>query len=221
MVLLAGLSFGLTACEDKEDDRVFSAQQCLDRAGAGNANVDDCVNMVNGISSSKAYVIRCSADFIRANVTNRTIVEAIENLKKKDSGNDPTITLLGKFKFSTNVSAEAAVANCTATGSDNLRMLALTAQTATILFEAFGTDPDNFVAELDTFINGLPGSYSQVDQGDLQGIGQSLINIAPIACKKGGAFEGNEVCANIAEAEAQAGGDPEELAKKFLEAMQN
>lgn len=222
LVLLAGLTFGLTACEDKQDDKVFSAQQCLDKAGAGNANVDDCVNMINGISSPKAYVIRCSADFIRANISNATIVTAIKDLDNKNPGTDPTITLLGTFKFTTNATAEAAVANCTATGSDNLRMLALTAQTATILFEALGTTPENFVTDLNNFLNSYdpnnPASYSGI-AGDLESLGQTLNSIAPIACKKGGAFEGNEVCNNMAEAQAQAGGNLEELAKQFLDQM--
>jgi hypothetical protein len=131
VLLLVSSSFGLTSCEEKEDDKVFSAQQCLDSATP--ATVDTCVNMVSGISSNKAYTIRCSADFIRESITNDKIIDAIENLDDNQTASDPTTILLDNFKFSNVTLADAAVANCSATGSDTLKVLALTAKTATII----------------------------------------------------------------------------------------
>ncbi len=224
LVSLAGLCFGMTACEDKNDDKVFSAQQCLDKAGQGNANVDDCVNMINGISTPKAFVIRCSADFLRQGIDNDTIVEAIKNLDENTTGNDPTVVLFDKFHFTddadgfttqANDYAQAAVNNCSATGSDTLKMLALANQAATTLYVATGG------VNLQTFIDTFDPNTTTLTAEQLASLGGSINNMAPIACGKGGAFEGNDVCKNIAEAQGQAGGDLEALAKQFLDQMKD
>lgn len=223
LVCLAGASFAMTACEDKNDDKIFSAQQCLDKAGAGNADPDDCVAMINGITTPKSYVIRCSADFLRQNITNAVIVDAIKNLDKNETSNDPTVALFDTFHFTdngavgagANTAAQLAVDNCTATGSKNLSMLALACQAATTLYVA--TNGVN----LQTFIDTFDPNTTTLTAEQLASLGGSIANMAPIACDKGGAFEGNDVCKNIAEAQAQSGGDLEALAKQFLDQMKN
>ncbi|MCC6137287.1 MAG: hypothetical protein IT287_01540, partial [Bdellovibrionaceae bacterium] len=101
LLLLISTSFIFVSCEDKEDDKIFSAQQCMDAAANNPSIVDNCVAIVDGISTSKAYVIRCAADFIREGITNSTIVTAIENLDKNDGSQttDPNVVLYDAFAF--------------------------------------------------------------------------------------------------------------------------
>lgn len=206
-LLLVSVSFGLTACEEKEDDQIFSAQQCLDKATP--ATVDTCVNMVAGISSNKAYTIRCSADFIRENITNDKIIDAIENLDNNQSASDPTTILLDNFKFSNITLADAAVNNCTATGAKTLQVLALAAKTATIISSLTGGQ------SIETWIQTIDPNTLQ--QQDLENIGNTVIAMQPLACGKGGQFEGNEVCTNLNA--AIANGNIDEVAKEFLNQM--
>lgn len=207
VLLLVSTSFGLTACEEKEDDTVFSAQQCLDKATP--ATVDTCVNMVSGISSNKAYTIRCSADFIRESITNDKIIDAIENLDNNQTASDPTTILLDNFKFSNVTLADAAVANCTATGSETLTVLALTAKTGTIIASLTGG------GSIETWIQGI--DPNTLGAGDLEDIGETIAAMQPIACGAGGQFEGNEVCTNLNAAIAQ--GNLQDVAKEFLNQM--
>lgn len=207
-LLLVATAFGLTACEEKEDDKVFSAQQCLDKATP--ATVDTCVNMVSGISTNKAYTIRCAADFIRESITNDKIIDAIENLDENQTASDPTTILLDNFKFSNTTLADAAVANCTATGSETLTVLALTAKTATIIYSIPG-----FTGNIETWIQGI--DPNTLGTTELEDIGETITAMQPIACGEGGQFQGNEVCANLNA--AIASGNVQDVAKEFLNQM--
>lgn len=207
--------FTLWGCEDKEDDQIFSAQQCLDSAARSGGPVDNCVNMINGITTPKSYVIRCSADFMRQGIDNDAIVGAIENLDKNDNTVDPTVTLYDTFAFEDALPTTAeelvdtAVENCTATGSKTLTVLALSAKTATTLRGLAGGDITSWIGGVD--VNNLANSNPE----ELQDIGETIIDMHPIACGKGGQFEGTEVCVNLSNAIA-TGADTTTIAQQFL-----
>lgn len=61
--LLISSIVALTAgCSRKDQDKIGDAQTCLDTATR--ATVATCVEKVNGLESSQAYLIRCAAKFI-------------------------------------------------------------------------------------------------------------------------------------------------------------
>jgi putative hemolysin len=219
LCFLAFSTLIFASCEDKDDDKVFSAQQCLDKATP--ATVDTCVGMVAGISTSKSYVIRCSADFIRQNITNSTIVDALENLDKdkNQGGTDPNVILYDFFVFSPANGDTAlglvnsAVANCAATGSETLQVLALSAKSATVIKSLTGG------ASIEDWLNTNP-DFNAIATGnpeEMIALGETILAVQPIACGKGGSFEDTEVCTNLNNSIDQA--DATEIAKKFLDQL--
>ncbi|MCB9072937.1 MAG: hypothetical protein H6623_04880 [Bdellovibrionaceae bacterium] len=208
------------SCESKEDDKVFSAQQCLDQATP--STVDTCVAMVSGIASSKSYVIRCSADFIRQNITNSTIVQAVENLdSNSNTGTDPNVTLYDYFVFAASGSSTAfdlvnsAVSDCSDTGSENLKVLALSAKAATYIKSLTGG------GSIESWLNTHPdlNTVASSSPEEIQAIGETILAMQPIACGTGGQFEGTEVCTNLNNS-IGSGSTAEEIAKQFLSQLQ-
>ena len=207
--------FVLFGCEEKEDDQIFSAQQCLDAAAINGSPVDNCVAMINGITTPKSYVIRCSADFMRQGIDNDAIVSAIEDLDKNDNTVDPTVTLYDTFAFDDAGSetaeelVETAVTNCTATGSKTLTVLALSAKTATTIKSLAGGNIAAWIDGVDV------DNLANTNPDELENIGESVVAMHPIACGVGGQFEGTEVCVNLASAIA-SGTDTATIGQQFL-----
>jgi hypothetical protein len=212
-LILAATALFLISCEDKNDDKIYDAQRCMDVATP--ATVDTCVDKVAGIGSTQAYVIRCSADFLRANITENTIVDALEQL---DSGNaDPTknatVTLFKFFTFTDVTAADAAVANCLATGSTTLHDLALSAKAATVVNDLTGG------ADLETWVAGLtPSSIAALDADQLLNLGNTVLTLEPSVCGDNGQFEGTKVCTDLQAAIGDS--DPAEVAKSLLAQLQ-
>lgn len=212
-LLLMVVSTVFIACEEKEDDQIYSAQICMDTATS--ATVDACLAKIAGVGSARAYVLRCSAEFIRANITTSTIVTAIENIENNSAGNteDPTIEFYNQFSFTSTASADVAVTNCSASGSEGLKLLALSAKTATIIkYDILGgTLNAGTIAALN------PGADATPDE--LASIGNSVIQMQSIACSDGGSLKNTEVCDNINNAIAGAGGNAQAIGEAFLNQM--
>ncbi len=211
---LLAVSCVFIGCEEKEDDQIYSAQICLNTATAG--TVDDCLAKIDGVSSSRAYVLRCSAEFIRANITTSKIVAAITNIEANGAGNtvDPTIEFYNQFSFASTASADVAVTNCTASGSEGLKLLALTAKTATVI------KYDVLNGTLDSVTIGFLVP-SAANPADLQAIGTSVLLMHPIACGEGGSLKNTEVCDNINAAILSSGGNPQAIGEAYLNSLKN
>jgi phosphohistidine swiveling domain-containing protein len=208
LIVVCSLCF---ACEDKNDDKIYSAQMCLNTAT--DATVDACLAKINGITTPRSYVIRCAADFIRARIDTPTIVEAIKNIDDNSSNNtaDPTVDFFENFNFGTmpgdEVAAAQAVTNCTASGSENLQILALTAQTATTI-RILAAGP------IQPWLDA--NNYLTLTDNEVEEIGTSILQMQPIACGEAGTFEGTEVCDNLSAAITSGGSDPVAIARQFL-----
>lgn len=220
--LAAFISCALISCESKEDDQIYSAQQCLNTATA--STVDTCVAKVSGLATSESYVIRCSADFIKQDISTERIVNAMEDL---DNGTgNVTVKALSFFTFRT-VNAETgstlaarAVADCSLTGSQILKDLALLAQMATIVSGlagltpgAEGIDPDDLNSWLSTVD---PNALSNTE---LEALGGVIQQAQPSYCGTGGQFEGTEVCTDLNN--AVGGGNAAQIAKDLLDQLKN
>jgi hypothetical protein len=210
---LLAVSSVFVGCEDKDDDKIYSAQICMNTATA--ATVDACLAKISGVSSTRAFVLRCSAEFIRANITTSTIVTAIENIEDNGAGNteDPTIEFYNQFSFGSTALADVAVTNCTASGSPGLKLLAISAKTATTIKHDIlgGTLNPGTIAALD------PGADATPDE--LASIGNSVIQMQSLACSDSGSLKDTEVCDNINNAIAGAGGDAQAIGEAFLNQM--
>ncbi|MBY0385378.1 hypothetical protein K2X05_09485 [bacterium] len=217
-LLLTVVSTVFVACEEKEDDKIYSAQICINKATS--STVDICLAKIAGVNSGQAYVLRCSAEFIRADITTQTIVEAIENIEDNGAGNtdDPTIEFYDRFSFTNTASADTAVTNCTASGSEGLKLLALSAKTATVIkYDILGKLPGQTMSPAD--IAALDPSTA--DAADLLAIGNSVIQMQGLACADGGSLKNTEVCDNINNAIAGGGGNAQAIGEAFINQMKN
>ena len=215
---LLAISSVFIGCEEKEDDQIYSAQICMNTAT--NLTVDTCLAKIAGVSSARAFVLRCSAEFIRAQITTSTIVTAIEDIENNDAGNteDPTIEFYDQFSFLSTASADVAVTNCTASGSEGLKLLALSAKTATVIkYDVLGTLPGGNMTAADL----AALDPSTADAADLQAIGESVLLMSPIACGTGGSLEDTEICDNINAAILSSGGDAQALGEAYLNQLKN
>ncbi|MBY0317044.1 MAG: hypothetical protein K2Q26_16110 [Bdellovibrionales bacterium] len=230
IILLSLFALAITNCESKDDDKIYAAQQCLNTATP--ATVDACVAKVQGLSSNQSYVIRCSADFIRQKISTSRIVNALEDL---DNGTgDVTTTALSFFTFKDDISnpsntgkvlVASAVENCSKTGSPILKDLALLSQMATLLTSIAGltgsiTDEGLDPAALEAWLAGQnSGTINALPAGDLEALGNVIIQAQPSYCGNGGQFEGTEVCTDLNQ--AVNSGDPLQIAKDLLNQLKN
>jgi len=207
----------LSGCENEQDDKIFSAQKCLDTATS--TTVDTCVAMIAGITTNQAYVIRCSAAFLAENIGTAAIVTAIDSIDNTADAKNSTAALYQAFAFSDLAAASNAVAACQATGSENLSVLALTAQAATVVRDLAGG------MTIDAWLNSNPDMSAEVaaDPAKAEELGEAVIAMHPIACTKGGNFYGTDVCTSLDAAIAGiAVSDPNrnaKVAEAFLNAI--
>lgn len=203
----------LSACEDKEDDQIYSAQLCMDRATDG-ASADICLAKIAGVTTPQSYVLRCSAEFLRAGITTSTIIQATQNLDQNDGSTttDPTVQFYDEFKFADTTAASTAVNVCTQSGSRNLKLLAESAQLATQLSVAIpGGDLAAWIGT---------GDPSTLAANDLTAIGNSVLSMQSTACAEGGSFYKTEVCDNFAAATAGST-DPATIGEAFINQLKN
>lgn len=214
----AALAFLLTACEDKKDDQVNLAQQCLNTATP--ATVDACVAKVSGLTSPQAYMIRCSADFMRANITTESIIDAWEELDKNPNpSTNATVTLFKFFKFGNPTAAADAVNNCRATGSINIHNLSLAAKVATLVNQLM---PDPVNDDLQDWVDNLDQTdIDAITDEQLEAVGDVVAELAPQVCGVNGQFHGTKVCTDLMNAIDTVGIDNlVDLAKELLKELQ-
>lgn len=224
LFLILFSSLFLVACEQEEDDKIYTAQICMNQADTG-IEADACLAPLSGLNSTRAYVLRCAGDFIRAGITTPTIITAIQNIDDNDSNNtaDPTLEFYQQFSFGYQdvdvVTAGTAVSNCTASGSKNLRLLALSAESATILrnlaFENVGGTGD-----ITTWLNGSVDPATLSD-AEVTAIGNNVLNMQASSCGEGGTFEDTEICDNMNNAIAAGAGDPNAIGEAFISQLQS
>lgn len=215
LLLLSICVVGFVACESDEDKKTASAQDCMNSATS--TTVDACVAMVDGVGTNQANKIRCAADFLRADINEDRIVEALDQLDKKntDTTKNATASFMSKFRFSDADGANQAVVNCTSTGSQTLVDLANAAKTATLIFVL-----SNGAVDLQAWADGLTdGQIDGLDPDQLVGIGETVLALQPSLCGASGQFEDNKVCVDLNEAigNNDAAAIAAALIKKFKE----
>jgi len=145
----------LVSCGEKDADKIGKAQLCLDKATQGTAA--ECKAMVDGIETSGAYSIRCSANFINEGFTAPArFKQAFDAFDTNSNNNTETFMSVMTFKNSgTTMDQNMTVASetndyCSKTGSKGLRFLGMMAFSSTTMAKAAydltsgtsGTTPD-------------------------------------------------------------------------------
>lgn len=215
VLMLTAVSGLVMGCETEEDLKVYSARECIDYART-EAEADACIAQVNGIESSKAYLVRCSANFIAQGFTGQRFSRAFQRLKDSPtSGQDPMATAMSFLVFtknSANHSPDRTVTNCTLAGSRSMLRLATMAKLATFianptsgpLSDLLNPESGSFdPAAINTAINNLV-SGSAEDQATVGEIGAQVANAY---CNPGSSFEDSEICKNLNKAISDGNGD--------------
>lgn len=224
---IASAALFLVSCETGEDRQLASAQECIDAAST-EAHADLCYNAVAGIESEKAYLIRCSANYIAQGFTGTRFASAFQRLKDNPtSGQDPMATVMAYMVFSkasTLHSANNTFENCTRSGVRSMVRLATMTKLATFIAQTglggipANADPLNASfdpAQISAAIANLAGG-SPADQAS---VGTIAIQANEAYCNEGSSFESNEICTNLKAAIA-GGGDATAIGLALLTQLQ-
>lgn len=117
VLLGAFVCMGLVACGgEKDGDKIGDAQICLDGlANPTSAEVDACLEKIDGISSAGADSIRCAGGFIREGFGNaQRFVDAMSAIDGNSSGSNVQ-TLMGLLTFASNNSLSVNHGNAVST----------------------------------------------------------------------------------------------------------
>lgn len=226
---LAPLTVLLTSCETPDDQKLAVAQDCIDAAKTS-TDADRCYAAVDGIETEKAYLIRCSANYIAQGFTGPRFAAAFQRLKDEPtSGQDPMATVMAYVIFSkasTLHSVDNAVTNCTKSGVRGMIRLATMSKLATFIAQAglggipASADPLNPAfnpAQISTAIANLAASGSAADQA---AIGAIAIQSSEAYCNPGSTFQFNEICTNLKSAITAGGGNTRTIGQELLAQLQ-
>ncbi len=220
---------GLLGCEKNDDVKLAEAQACLDTA-FNSSEADRCYNLVDGINTEKANLVRCSSHFIAQGFTGQRFANAFQRLKDNPtSGTDPMATVMTYLVF-TNIStsihtSDNAVTNCTASGVRSMQRLATMAKLATFVATAGGANLANLNPSSGSFdqnavvnaITSLAGSGSAQDKENL---GNIAVQVNTAYCNEGSSFSTTEICKNLSNSIASAGGNLQTIGSQLLSQLQ-
>ncbi len=228
---LAGLAtMILSACETPEDRQLASAQDCIDFARtAGDA--DRCYALVDGLDNEKAYLIRCSANYIAQGFTGERMASAFQRLKDGNGGGQsPMATAMAYLVFSNNSSVhsvDSAVLNCTRSGVRSMQRLVTMSKLATFITQtglggtipanANPLDPSFDPATIQNAITNLAGTGT-VD--DKKNVGNIALQMNDAYCSPGSSFTGNEICLKLGDAISTGSGDAQAIGEQLLALLQ-
>ena len=220
----------LTSCETPEDRQLASAQTCIDNATTAD-DADRCYEIVSGLESEKAYLVRCSANFIAQGFTGPRFATAFQRLKDNpSSGQDPMATVMAYLVFtrtSTTHTADNALTNCTRANVRSMVRLATMAKLATFIATVgLGSIPASAdplsgsfnPATISTAIATLAGSGSAANQTV---VGTIAVQASEAYCNEGSTFSTNEICKNLTTAITAANGNTLTVGQQLLTLLQS
>jgi hypothetical protein len=220
----------LSSCETSEDRQLASAQDCIDSARTA-SDADRCYGLVAGNESEKAYLVRCSANYIAQGFTGERMASAFQRLKDGGAGGqDPMATAMAYLVFSNSSSVHSvdkAMDNCTRSGVRSLQRLATMSKLATFITKtglggtipatANPLDPAFNPATIQNAITNLVGSGTAADK---ENVGNIAIQLNQAYCNVGSSFSGNEICLKLGDAITAGGGNAQTIGNQLLNLLQ-
>lgn len=198
---------GLTGCETDSDRQISAGQACLDSASTP-TQADQCIAIVQGLTSPEASLIRCSANFVAQGFTASRIASSISKVKS-GTGTSQLAGMMSYLVFgsttSGNHTADMAVINCQASGVRSMLRLALAAQMATTI-AGIGGIPVNAAdpaAAMATAISSFAGSSTPAQQTAL---GNTAVLAQSSYCASGSSYASTDVCTKLSAAVNVGGG---------------
>lgn len=223
-LLVSGLIFVafIAGCESKEDVAIAKAEKCLNTATSTTAM--DCVSGLSSYTNEKAYLLRCSALYLKNGFTGTRLLEAFKNLKNS-GGTDPMAIVMSTLAFSTIAEANEAGTYCSMSGSVSLERLSDMTKMATIIPITMGIIPSSGLTEgqmltaIQNMRDGIQGGTLTADQlAALPGLATTISESASNYCYEGSSYSSNVVCTNLNTA-IQSGGSNSDLVKSLLDQL--
>ena len=198
-LLFSALVFTLTACTQgaQDADKILDAQNCLDTATTTTAA--NCVQMVDGIESAGAYLIRCVGNFVVEGFNDPSkIATALDALKAGGNGANGSAAMIAAMAFTSKATeadnaafAETTLGYCNKASSKGLIFLGGLAQTSTVLGSlSAGIDLSNPAT--------ITGANLQAAMGALAGnataqaaVGSAIVSMYQSNCSGGQTATGN------------------------------
>lgn len=216
----------ITGCELPEDKQIYAGQECIDAATTA-ADADRCYNLVSGLTSEKAYLIRCSSHYVAQGFTGQRFASAFQRLKDgSSSGQDPMATAMAYMVFSVSSTlhtADTAVSDCNLSGVRSMKRLATMTKLATFVAQqGLGSIPDPNAggfnpSQISTAITNLVNSNDPTANATIGALAQQANEQY---CNAGSSFSGNEVCTNIQNAINNGGGNTATIGAQLLVQLQ-
>jgi hypothetical protein len=220
----------LSACETAEDRQLASAQDCIDSARTS-TDADRCYALVEGLENEKAYLIRCSANYIAQGFTGERMANAFQKLKDGDTGGQsPMATAMAYLVFSNNSSihsVDSAVQNCTRSGVRSMQRLVTMSKLATFVTQtglggtipanANPLDPSFDPATIQNAITNLAGTGTAQDK---ENVGNIALQMNDAYCGAGSSFTGNEICLKLGDAISSGSGNAQTIGEQLLALLQ-
>ena len=231
MGLVVGLMVSLLSLscsqESSEDSQIAAGLKCLDTAKS-NSDADDCLAKIEGLTSAKSSLLRCSANMIAQGFTGSRIASAFQKLK--DNGSNGTASMLAYFVFAkpyTNHTADKTLSNCTASGVQALIFLATMIKTATYAASLTGSldgstydpsAPGFNPAALQTQLTNL---YNSNDPTANATIGNLATTAQTTYCGTGSTFSTQDVCNKLNSAISSGAGNAADIGRALLNLLKN
>lgn len=217
VLFIVGFLF-LTGCEDQKETDLFKAQDCIDKASQANVNI--CLNYIDGDTSDRAQVLRCSAAFISEGIDEDAIVTAMENIDGEGAG-DPTTPAIAALAMSSTTVSTAALATCEETNSKALTSLANFANLATAMKALLGFADGATGADIDALIDAYVAT-PPADGPDKAALGAAIIASQASLCNaEDGLFKDDDACKDINAAIATGAGNANAVADALMGNIDN
>lgn len=210
-LLISFFALFFVGCETEDDNKLASAQECLDNLRDSDAPsvAQNCANKVAGLSSPESYVIRCSVDFFLGGVTSSDITDAF-NAYETAPANLKAATLMAGFAQTSPAFAQTTFDDCVKSEVPSLIYIATISQVGTLMTDASGGSTDPAV-----FLPICAGGGSPCDE---VAIGTAVTTMYSSYCI--GDAADTSVCKDIATAIAAGGSDPVAVANALYAALQ-
>lgn len=228
---LFSLSFFLFlfSCESSENQALSAGMDCVDKART-TPDATRCLNLVSGLSSEQAYLIRCSANFIAQGFTGKRVADALTDLDE-NSDVDPALMTLSLFVFPlTSSSSPHRIAkvmeNCEKSNSHSMTQLATLALLATTIASVASGLEDLLDSDFDPSnpdaIKNLKDALDQLVAEPEDAKSEEIGIVAVIAhdayCTDSD-FSDTEICDDLGQAIIDGGNDPKLVGEKLLELL--
>lgn len=203
------VAFAFLGCEEEADNKTAKAQACFDKLTDTSPDADAlaCEAMVEGINSVHANVIRCSTRFFVGGVKSSELAQAFQDAESTATADRPAV-LMAKLAQDSTTEADSTFSACNESGISSLIFIAGLSRVGTILMQAPGAnanDPNTYV------------DYCQTNPCDEQSVGETILAVNASYCV--GDNVETDVCRDIATAIANGNGDPQQIAERFFDAI--